>query len=157
MSETRCLTSWSFTTSRLDGMRSVYGIIISGYIDMLMLKGIGKAAGQFRALGDRTRLRILCLLMKRKLCVCQIMDILGMGQSRISRHLGILKQAGLVEETRIGKWVIYKVPHQHHLLLDYIRNEMSNEKTYLQDKSSIQKTMKKKLCPVTDDRGEHNG
>jgi DNA-binding transcriptional ArsR family regulator len=62
----------------------------------------------FKALGDPTRLRIVKLLERGELCVCQLMSVLGMGQSRISRHLSILKQAGLIEDRRAGKWVHYR-------------------------------------------------
>jgi DNA-binding transcriptional ArsR family regulator len=63
----------------------------------------------FKALGDPTRLRIVKLLEGGELCVCQLMAVLGMGQSRISRHLSILKQAGLIEDRRAGKWVHYRL------------------------------------------------
>ena len=62
----------------------------------------------FKALGDPTRLRIVKLLENGELCVCQLTAALGMGQSRISRHLSILKQAGLIEDRRVGKWVHYR-------------------------------------------------
>ena len=63
----------------------------------------------FKALGDPTRLRIVKLLEGGELCVCQLTAALGMGQSRISRHLSILKQAGLIEDRRQGKWVHYRL------------------------------------------------
>jgi ArsR family transcriptional regulator, arsenate/arsenite/antimonite-responsive transcriptional repressor len=63
----------------------------------------------FKALGDPTRLRIVKLLEGGELCVCQLMAVLGMGQSRISRHLSILKEAGLIEDRRAGKWVHYRL------------------------------------------------
>lgn len=63
----------------------------------------------FKALSDETRLRILKLLEDRELCICKIMEILEMKQSRISRHMGILKNAGLVTDRRDGKWVHYSL------------------------------------------------
>jgi len=63
----------------------------------------------FKALGDPTRLRIVKLLEGGELCVCQLTAALRMGQSRISRHLSILKQAGLIEDRRAGKWVHYRL------------------------------------------------
>jgi DNA-binding transcriptional ArsR family regulator len=63
----------------------------------------------FKALGDPTRLRIVKLLERGELCVCQLTAALGMGQSRISRHLAILKDAGLIEDRRAGKWVHYRL------------------------------------------------
>ncbi len=52
----------------------------------------------FKALSDPTRLRILLLLLKRNLCVCELMFILKMEQSRLSHQLKILKDADLVED-----------------------------------------------------------
>ncbi len=59
------------------------------------------------ALADETRLRMYLLLSKSELCVCELMMILHMEQSRISHCLRILKEAGLVESRREGKWVVY--------------------------------------------------
>jgi DNA-binding transcriptional ArsR family regulator len=64
----------------------------------------------FKSLSDRTRLRIVRLLLKRDLCVCELMFILGMAQSRVSHQLRILRDAGLVEDTRDGQWIIYRIP-----------------------------------------------
>lgn len=54
----------------------------------------------FKALGEPTRLTILRLLVERELCVCDLEEILQMSQPRISQHLKVLKQAGLVTERR---------------------------------------------------------
>ncbi|MGB9736113.1 MAG: ArsR/SmtB family transcription factor [bacterium] len=62
-----------------------------------------------KALSDETRVRILNLLMHNELCVCQLMDILGMGQSTVSKHLGILKNAGLIEVEKRGTWSFYRL------------------------------------------------
>jgi ArsR family transcriptional regulator len=62
-----------------------------------------------RAISDETRVRILKLLGKRELCVCQLMFILEMGQSTVSKHLGILKNAGLVDVRKEWTWSFYKL------------------------------------------------
>ena len=64
------------------------------------------------ALADATRLRMYLLLAKNELCVCELMMILHMEQSRISHCLRVLKEAGLVESRREGKWVIYFENHE---------------------------------------------
>jgi len=61
----------------------------------------------FAAISDETRLRIYLLLSKGELCVCELTAALDMEQSRISHSLRILKEAGLIESRREGKWVIY--------------------------------------------------
>src|SRR5215471_12059080 len=63
----------------------------------------------FRALDDRTRLRLLNLIADREVCVCYFVEILGTNQPKISRHLAYLKRAGLVEARRDGKWMHYRL------------------------------------------------
>ena len=63
----------------------------------------------FKALSDETRLRILHLLQEQELCVCELVDILKMEQSRISHQLQILKNARLVNDRREGKWIVYSL------------------------------------------------
>ncbi len=63
----------------------------------------------FKALSERTRLRIVRLLMEQELCVCEMMFVLGLAQSRLSHQLRILRDAGLVEDMRDGQWIIYRI------------------------------------------------
>lgn len=63
----------------------------------------------FRALGDRTRLRILALLAAGEVCVCDIHESLKVAQPKASRHLAYLRRAGLVEARRKGLWVHYRL------------------------------------------------
>jgi len=63
----------------------------------------------FRALADRTRLRLLNLIADREVCVCYFVEILGMNQPKISRHLAYLRRAGLVQARREGKWMHYRI------------------------------------------------
>ena len=64
----------------------------------------------FKALADPTRLRIMLMLRQRELCVCELMSILEMEQSRVSHHMRILRDAGIAEDIREGRWIIYRVP-----------------------------------------------
>src|SRR5688572_33027137 len=59
---------------------------------------------------DRTRLRILHLLLDGPLCVCHFQDILREPQVKISKHLGYLKRHGMVEAERCGNMMIYRLP-----------------------------------------------
>lgn len=63
----------------------------------------------FHALSDSTRLRILQILRRGECCVCELMEELDAAQSRLSFHLRILKEAGLVSDRREGRWVYYAV------------------------------------------------
>jgi len=70
-----------------------------------------KLASMFKALGDETRLRIMGLLVLHgELCVCDFEGLLDISQSKSSRHLRYLYNAGLVENRREGKWMYYRVP-----------------------------------------------
>jgi ArsR family transcriptional regulator len=62
-----------------------------------------------KALGDKTRLRILSLLKTNELCVCELVEILKMTQPAISQHMRKLKNAKLVKERRKGQWVLYSL------------------------------------------------
>ncbi len=62
-----------------------------------------------KALSDETRLRILNLLLERECCVCEVMQALGISQTRASRNLGILQGAGFLKARREGLWMLYSV------------------------------------------------
>jgi ArsR family transcriptional regulator, arsenate/arsenite/antimonite-responsive transcriptional repressor len=63
----------------------------------------------FKALADRTRLRILALLGNNEVCVCHIHDSLGLPQPTVSRHLAYLRKSGLVTVRRDGVWMHYQL------------------------------------------------
>lgn len=66
-----------------------------------------RTAQLFHALSDETRLHILELLAEGEQCVCDLTDTLKTGQSRLSFHLKTLKDAGLLQDRREGRWVYY--------------------------------------------------
>ena len=70
----------------------------------------------FRALADRTRLRLIHLMSEQEICVCYFIEVIGAPQPKISRHLAYLRRAGLVAARREGKWMHYRltVPHDPH-------------------------------------------
>ena len=72
---------------------------------------------QAKALGDVTRLRIMRLICEagQALCVCELMDALKVSHCNISRHLKILKIAGIVEEQKEGRWVHFSVANPRNL------------------------------------------
>ena len=63
----------------------------------------------FRALADRTRLRLLNLIADREICVCYFVEILRISQPKISRHLAYLRRAGIVAARRQGRWMHYRL------------------------------------------------
>jgi ArsR family transcriptional regulator, arsenate/arsenite/antimonite-responsive transcriptional repressor len=64
----------------------------------------------FKCLSDDTRLRCVALLQKQgKLCVCELTAALNLSQPKISRHLALLRQCGLLLDSREGQWVYYQI------------------------------------------------
>lgn len=80
-----------------------------------------------KALNDETRLRILALLVQGELCVCDLMAVLQMPQSTVSRHLAVLKNAGWVTDRRQGLWMYYRLADEGTpLLVDLQRLMMTH-------------------------------
>ena len=63
----------------------------------------------FRALADRTRLRVINLIGNEEVCVCFLVEVLKTSQPKVSRHLAYLRRAGLVSSRREGKWMNYRL------------------------------------------------
>lgn len=74
--------------------------------------GVSEKSRLFKALGDETRLRMVALLAHGELCVCHVEEALELSQPNASRHLAILKIAGVVESRRKGNWVYYRLAPQ---------------------------------------------
>jgi ArsR family transcriptional regulator len=97
----------------------------------------------FKALSDSTRLRIMMLLLKRELCVCELSFILKMEQSRISHQLRILRDADLVEDIRDKQWIIYRIPdsvrkNQGFFFKEFIKERLKNSKDIKDDLKNLE-------------------
>lgn len=62
-----------------------------------------------KAISDKNRVRIVSALQKSPMCVCQLTSLLGLAPSTTSKHITLLQQAKIIERTRKGKWVFYKI------------------------------------------------
>jgi ArsR family transcriptional regulator len=98
----------------------------------------------FKALADRTRLRILALLGNNEVCVCHIHDSLGLPQPAVSRHLAYLRRTGLVSTRRDGVWMHYRVSTslapEIRPVLDAAVHALARLTTTTQDRAHFQKT-----------------
>jgi len=94
-----------------------------------------------KALADGQRLRMLLLLRDRELCVCQIIAVLDLAPSTISKHLSILSAAGLVEHRKEGRWAYYRLPG--NAADPMVRNAWRWIATSLRDDDAMAKDMKK--------------
>jgi len=106
-----------------------------------------KTARIFKALSDETRLRVMKLLQARELCVCELIQVLEMSQPRISRHLSVLKNAGLVDDRREGKWVYYSLANEQAMkdlkaLLDTLSGIANDNLVVKEDSDKLKKTIK---------------
>jgi ArsR family transcriptional regulator len=75
----------------------------------MKIKTASRVDVMFRAFSDRTRLRILHLLRGGELCVCDLVEVLGVPQPKTSRHLAYLRRAGLVVARKEGLWCHYRL------------------------------------------------
>ena len=95
-----------------------------------------------KALSDETRLRMLNVLLVRECCVCEIMQALNISQTRASRNLGILQDAGFLKARRDGTWIVYSVDWQtanrHAISLSkLIRDSFISNGVLTQDKERL--------------------
>lgn len=94
-----------------------------------------------KAISDATRARILKLLEHGELCVCEIMEVLGLRQSTASKHLGILKAAGLVQSRKDGAWSHYRLPQKpgdsHKAFLAFIKTQLNNDTDVINDRKRL--------------------
>ncbi|MBN1970172.1 MAG: winged helix-turn-helix transcriptional regulator [Candidatus Delongbacteria bacterium] len=94
----------------------------------------------FKALSDQTRMRIYNMVSVKEMCVCEITSILNLAFSTISTHLKILKEAGLIEEKKDGKWVNYKKTESQNPIIgkiDEIMKLLSDELIESDRKSAL--------------------
>ena len=105
----------------------------------------------FKALSDINRLRILKALQARVLCVCEIRELLGLANSTVSQHLGVLKKAGFIIEEKEGKWVNYMInprpsdPRINTLLASFDL-WLGENNAVISDKIKIQLLDRKFIC-----------
>jgi ArsR family transcriptional regulator len=96
----------------------------------------------FRALSDRTRLRILNLLQGGELCVCHIVTVLNVPQPTASRHLAYLRKTGLVVARKEGLWSYYRLApassKSHAMLLECLSQCFQEEGIFAKDSERLQ-------------------
>jgi len=105
-----------------------------------------KVLNTFKALSDETRLRIIKLLEKGELCVCDLVAALDQVQPKISFHLSALKDAGLVRDRKEGKWIHYRLDEsdvfKRFLILSVLERVPENKTA--DDQSRLKKWLQQK-------------
>lgn len=88
----------------------------------------------YKILSDETRIRILNLLFKQELCVCELTELLDLPQPKISKHIAKIRNANLVTTIRNEQYIYYSVNKSNQTLIELIGiTQRSNNKTLIQD------------------------
>lgn len=108
----------------------------------------------FKTLADPTRIRVLALLEQEELAVQELMDVLGMAQSRVSRHLAILREAGLLLDRRDGTYVFYRfaIPEEGPWRETWklVRNSLRDDPTRKRDGAALVQVMQARATRARD-------
>ena len=96
----------------------------------------------FKALSDETRLRILNLLLERECCVCEVMQALGISQTRASRNLNVLYDAGFLKLRKDGLWSLYSIDRErikpyYAYLIEAVRKGLKGNELVVQDRERL--------------------
>lgn len=107
-----------------------------------------------KAMADGNRLRVLMALAGGELCVCQIVELLQLAPSTVSKHMSILRQARLVESRKDGRWMHYRLPDQDapkavREAVAWVRRHLAQSPQTLHDAKRLQEILAmdpEKLC-----------
>lgn len=112
--------------------------------------GVRSLTKLFRALGDDTRLRIVALLAHGELCVCHLETALDLSQPNVSRQLGILRAAGVVDSRREGTWIYYALAPQRHeaveSVLGLLSRRFGTERSLRADHAKLKRSCGPSTC-----------
>lgn len=106
----------------------------------------------FKALAEESRLRIMSLLLRNDMCVCEIEDCLKLKQSNISRHLSALKSSRILDSYKQAQWVYYKINDafikEHRQLWIYLEGKLKELPSYQDDNMRIQICKNENICDI---------
>lgn len=139
MTPSKVRSSGDRLTSKVFGGDKRFDYIrLRGYITTMR-----KIVQRFKALSDETRLRILALLSNGEMCVCDLMAILDLPQSTVSRHLAYLRNAGWVEDRRQGVWMYYRLFDDNETfasdLRELLKRHLANHPQATHDREALAK------------------
>ena len=102
----------------------------------------------FKIFADKNRLRILKLLEQRKMCVCELASVLKVTQPSVSRHLRLMKEAGLVGDEQDGFWTNYflKKNYAGRNVIRWVKSFLREDKIIKEDKERLKKVNRAKVC-----------
>jgi DNA-binding transcriptional ArsR family regulator len=107
-----------------------------------------------KALADENRVRVLMFLGAGELCVCQIIEMLGLSPSTVSRHMSVLSAAGLVDSRREGHWIYYRRavngPPWVSTALNWLDTSLHRDPTVIRDVRKLSRVRRKSLSKLCD-------
>ena len=100
-----------------------------------------------KALSDENRLRALMMLAQGELCVCQLIEMLELAPSTVSKHMSVLRHAGLVEARKQGKWMYYRLPGEDcpkeaAQAIEWVISSLSKDKQVRSDAKKVKRVCK---------------
>ena len=106
-----------------------------------------------KALSDPNRVRILVVLKRHELCVCQITELFGLATSTVSKHLSLLQHAGLVLSRKTERWVYYRLPDKSATVavreaLDWVHKSLAKTDEAASDAKRLKQILKMDLSEI---------
>jgi len=121
------------------------------YIEMTKGEKMDEFVKIFKSLSDKNRVRILKMLERKSLCVCEITDLLNISTSTVSSHLTLLKEAGFIKNTKDGKWVNYHFVRNSdnpvlHQVLAMLPGWLNDDEIIKKDAQKVENADRKIIC-----------
>lgn len=110
-----------------------------------------RLAKTFKALSDESRLRILGIVLRAgELCVCDIERLMGFTQTKVSRHLAYLRNAGLLADRRQGLWMLYRIAEpateDDRVVLETVRRLVASHPVAIEDARRLEESINEGCC-----------
>jgi ArsR family transcriptional regulator, arsenate/arsenite/antimonite-responsive transcriptional repressor len=107
----------------------------------------------FKALSDPNRIRIIKMLGERELCMCEVREVLKLSNSTVSKHLTVLRDAGLLLDSKDGRWVNFRLNSKTESqfirsILTVIRNSFDDDETIRDDGKAVHRVDRVKICSL---------
>ncbi|NQV50855.1 MAG: winged helix-turn-helix transcriptional regulator [Candidatus Marinimicrobia bacterium] len=105
----------------------------------------------FKALSDPNRLRILMMLREKSLCVCEMVDVLNLANSTVSKHLSVLRNVDLILDEKQGRWVNYRLANSDEspdigFVLNHLELQLKDSSQITQDREKLTTVDRFVLC-----------
>jgi len=108
----------------------------------------------YKALSDPNRIRILMMLREGPLCVCEIVEILGLANSTVSKHLSILRNVNLIMDEKEGRWVDYRLSNDSEskdisFVLNHLSDQLQGDPLIESDQKQASSVNRFTICSIT--------